>query len=130
MWAEADHAENLMVRAMALTAAIAVSLHAVSGAGGAGAQTPKRGGTLVLGAPATPLFQEPACLNPLGAACAGLALNVWPKVLESPFDVGPDLAWRPRLVSGVTIAKQPRLTLTYHIRSRAIWSDGVPVTAR
>ena len=47
--------------ARALAAAIAGSLLAVSGAGGAPAQTPKRGGTVVVAQPAG----EPACLNPV-----------------------------------------------------------------
>ncbi len=50
---------------LALAAAIAVSLLAVSGAGGADAQTPKRGGTLVFRV----LGPEPACLNVLLTSC-------------------------------------------------------------
>ncbi len=49
-----------MARGVALAAAIAVALLAVSGAGGSGAQTPKRGGTVVVGP-----FGEPPCLNPV-----------------------------------------------------------------
>ena len=40
---------ELVARGLALAAALAVSLLAVSGAGGAGEQTPKRGGTVVIG---------------------------------------------------------------------------------
>ena len=56
-----------MARGAALAAAIVVSLLAVSGAGGADVQTPKRGGTVVVGP-----VQEPTCLNPLVVACEGL----------------------------------------------------------
>ncbi len=54
-----------MARPLALVAAVVVSLLAVSGAGGADAQTPKRGGTVVFGAGA-----EPTCLSPVDASCA------------------------------------------------------------
>ncbi len=53
--------------ARALAAAIAVSLLAVSGAGGADAQTPKRGGTVVFGR-----SFEPAMHQPAGADAAAL----------------------------------------------------------
>ena len=114
--------------ARALAAAIAVSLLAVSGAGGSAAQAPRRGGTIVFGG-----LGEPACLNILLATCsagrADLPFLV-EEVLERTFDVGPDFAYRPRLVSSVTFTKKPPFTLTYRIHPRARWSDGRPVTAR
>lgn len=120
-----------MARPLALAAAIAISLLLVSGAGGAGAQTPKSGGTLVLAAPASPLFQEPPCLSLLDARCyLGLTTTIAPKVLEAPFDIGPDLTWRPRLVWRWTFTRAAPFTLTYHVRPGASWSDGVPVSAR
>ena len=65
---------ELVIRPTALLAAVALSLLAVSGAGGAGAQTPKRGGTLVIAAAP---HLEPACLNPFVTACnAGDALRL------------------------------------------------------
>jgi peptide/nickel transport system substrate-binding protein len=113
-----------MTRPIALAASVVVSLLAVSGAGGAGVQTPKRGGTIAVSGP------EPACLNPIVARC----LNSSPlfeveKVLEPAFDVDARFTFRPRLVSGVTVSHRPPLTLTYHIRREARWSDGVPVTS-
>ena len=90
----------MVARRLALTTAIAVLLLPVSGAGGAGAQTPKRGGTLVFGLPSS----EPACLNVLDGRChngnslAGIASAV----LESPYSFGLDLAPQPKLVSGVS----------------------------
>jgi peptide/nickel transport system substrate-binding protein len=88
-------------------------------------QTPKRGGALVF---LRPLVGVPACLNPL--ACGGLGFDpAVTQVLEGAFEVGPDLAVRPNLVSGVDIDRKP-FRLTYRIRPEARWSDGVPVTAR
>ena len=103
----------------------AVSLLAVSGAGGAGAQTPKRGGIVVVGVPAG---TEPACFNLLIEDC-GIQVGFVRQVLEGAFEVGPDLSYRLDLVSKVTLTKKP-FTLTYHIRPEARWSDGVEVMAR
>ena len=76
-----------MARAVALAAAIAVSLLAVSGASGAGAQAPKRGGTLVIG---TRTASEPACLNVfLGDACP-VSLALLGQILPGAFEVLPD----------------------------------------
>jgi peptide/nickel transport system substrate-binding protein len=119
---------GLVARAgLAVTAAAALAL--VS-AGAMDGQAPRRGGTLVVAAPATPIFREPACLNPFLPRCGpGLTGTIRQAVLLAPFDVGPDLTWRPRLVSRVDVATRPRLTLTYRIRPEARWSDGVPITA-
>ena len=119
-----------MIRPFALAAAIAVSLLAVSGAGGAAEQAPKRGGTLVFAQP----LPEPACLNLLLPQCLGTGgvqlITVWRLVLEAPFDLGGDLTWRPGLVSSATFTTRPPYTLTYRIRPEARWSDGTAVTAR
>jgi peptide/nickel transport system substrate-binding protein len=120
-----------MLRPLALAAAVAAALLAVSGASGVDAQTPKRGGTVVVAF--TPA--EPACLNVVIPRCGtGAAINsllaVSQKVLERPFDVGPDFTWRPRLVSRVDFTRKRPFTLTYRIRPEARWSDGVPVRAR
>ncbi len=117
-----------MARALALAAAIAVSLLAVSGAGGASAQTPKRGGTLLFGSSS----REPACLNVLLARCVPPQITryIVDLILEQPFEVGPDFEFRPRLVSSVAFTRTPPFTLTYHIRPEARWSDGTQVTAR
>ena len=115
-----------MARGVALAAAIAAALLPVSGAGGAGAQTPKRGGTVVIGVPST----EIACLNLLYAPCEFDAPFVLGQTLEGAFDVdSSDLTYRPNLVSRVTFTRNPPFTLTYHIRPTARWSDGAPVTA-
>jgi peptide/nickel transport system substrate-binding protein len=121
--------------ARALGLAAAISLLAVSGAGGAtgatSAATPRPGGTLVFTQPQP----EPACLDLMLEQCAtGTALitleRLSNRVLEAPFDVGPDLTWRPRLVSRVTFTRTPPFVLVYHIRPEARWSDGVQITAR
>ncbi len=111
-----------MARA-ALAAAVATALLvAVPGAAGApGAETPRRGGTIIV------LRLEPSCLNPF--ACEVLPDDpAISQVLEGAFEVGPDLVPRPNLVSDVDIGRRP-FTLTYHIKPEARWNDGVPVTA-
>ena len=117
-----------MARGAALAAAIAVSLLAVSGAGGAATQqAPKRGGTLVIRV----LGPEPACLNVLPMSCNLDLGQAWgQKVLQAPFDVGPDFTYEESLVSRVDFTRRRPFTLTYHIRPEARWSDGVPVTAQ
>ena len=56
---------------------------------------------------------------------------VWSeKVLQKPFDVGPDFTYEESLVSRVDYTRRRPFTLTYHIRPEARWSDGVPVTAQ
>ena len=112
-----------MARGSALAGAVAVALLAVSGAGGAAVQTPKRGGTVVFGAGA-----EPTCLSPVDASCA--QPGFLEKVLEPAFALAPDSTQRPRLVSSVTYTKTPPFTVTLGIHPAARWSDGVPVTAR
>jgi ABC-type transport system substrate-binding protein len=117
-----------MVRAIALTAAIAVSLLAVSGAGGSRAQqTPRRGGTVVFAT------NEPSCLNDfLVAACE--QVNAGPPVsflvFKGAFKLAPDYTLRPDLVSSVEFTRKPPYTLTYHIRPEAHWSDGVQISAK
>ena len=118
-----------MIRPTALLATIVVALLAVSGAGEAATQlTPKRGGTLVFGG----RISEPPCLNVLVSSCteSGTTSIVAEMILQPAFDVGPDYTFRPRLVSGVAFTRQPPYTLTYHIRPRAQWSDGTPITAQ
>jgi peptide/nickel transport system substrate-binding protein len=111
---------------MALTAAIVVSLFAVSGAAGEAQQTPKRGGTLTVRL----LANEPPCLNVLLTICGPFVHDFSEKVLERPFGVGPDFTYEKSLVSRVDFTKRRPFALTYHIRPEARWSDGVPITAQ
>jgi peptide/nickel transport system substrate-binding protein len=113
-----------VARGVALAAVLAASLLAVSGAGGTGAQTPSRGGAVVVAVADT---QEPACLNPLLATCF---FTPGARVLPGAFEVGPDLTYRPNLVSRVDVVSRNPQTLVYHIRPQARWSDGQPLTAR
>jgi peptide/nickel transport system substrate-binding protein len=115
-----------VARPLAIVTAITVSLLAVSGAGGAPVQAPKRGGTVVILPQAG---GEPACLNPVISSCAVNAMYNLGSVLYGAFAVGPDLSFRPKLVAGVDYTRKPPFTLTYHIRPAAHWSDGVPITA-
>jgi peptide/nickel transport system substrate-binding protein len=89
---------------------------------GAGAATPRRGGTIVFAVSGSPV----SCLNPVGPSCdSGESSS---QVLEGAYEPAPDGAPQPYLVSGATIGRRP-FTLTYHIRAKARWNDGVPVTA-
>jgi peptide/nickel transport system substrate-binding protein len=123
-----------VARVGALAAALAVSLLAVAGAAGSGAQTPQVGGTLVFGALAGGPLREPPCLNVfLERRCITsgfLTLHVSQKVLLGAFEAGADYTWRPNLVSKVDYTRTRPFTFTYRIRPEARWSDGVPVTAR
>jgi peptide/nickel transport system substrate-binding protein len=116
-----------MARLPALAAAIAVSLLAVSGAGGAPEQTPKRGGTLVIG---TLMQGEPSCLNLLLERCNVPTAVLTEQVLPGAFQPQPDATLRPDLVSDAEIVRKQPVTVVYRIRQEARWSDGVPVTAR
>ncbi|HUP52871.1 MAG TPA: ABC transporter substrate-binding protein, partial [Longimicrobiales bacterium] len=117
-----------MARPLTLAAAIAVSLLFVSGAGGSPAQTPKRGGTLVVGT-----LAEPPCLNAFLLRCTGgtPVVNFLTSVpLRGAFQAGPGTTFLPDLVTHVERPKGRPLTLRYHIRPQARWSDGTPITAR
>jgi ABC-type transport system substrate-binding protein len=122
-----------MVRSIALTAAIAASLLAVSGAGGAEAQTPKPGGTVVVAG------VDPGCLNvvlyvsPRQVCGAGSSeptlVSILNRVFAGAYAPAPDATYRPNLIRGVRLTHAP-LVVTYFIRPEAKWSDGIPVTAR
>jgi peptide/nickel transport system substrate-binding protein len=109
---------SLLVLAMLVVAAPAAS---------APGQTPKRGGTLVMGS-----LREPACINAYLRRChlstppAGFLMGV---ALRGAFRASPGLTLVPDLVSSADYTTRPRFTLTYRIRPSARWSDGVPITA-
>jgi peptide/nickel transport system substrate-binding protein len=102
-----------------IVALAVASVIVVSPAAGAPTQTPRRGGTVVVA-----LTNQPACLNGFLCDVAG----IYGPVLEGAFELGPGSTFRPRLVSSVDRLETP-LTLTYHIRKEARWSDGVPITS-
>ena len=112
----------LLVLAGAVIGVVAVAAPAA----GVPAQTPKRGGTLVFRL----LGPEPACLNVLPMSCNDGGLPWADKVLQMPFEVGPDFTYEESLVSRVDYTSKRPFTLTYHIRPEAHWSDGVPITAQ
>jgi peptide/nickel transport system substrate-binding protein len=114
----------------AFIALLVAGVVAVGGAAGAPDQMPKRGGTVVV----AQVPPEPSCLNSFNERCRPgtsqiTLLRIVSRVLESPFDVAPDFTWRPRLVSRVDFTRTSPFTLTYHIRPKARWSDGTPITA-
>ena len=114
-----------MARGLALAAALVAALLPVSGAGGADAQTPKRGGTVVV---ATNSLSQPNCLGWL-EVCDPLGRAAWlEKVLARPFVAGPD-SLRNHLINEPELTIKP-FTVTFRIRPQARWSDGVPITAR
>ena len=97
-----------MARGVALLAAIAVSLLAVSGAGGANAQTPKRGGTVVV----RRRCAEPACLNVLLDDVRRGRSVLWIlAVLRGAFASAPTSRSEPGLVSRVDFTRTPPFTL-------------------
>jgi peptide/nickel transport system substrate-binding protein len=113
---------------LVLAGAVIGVVAAAAPAAGVSAQTPKSGGTLVIRL----LGPEPACLNVLPMSCnqGGQAGGWDEKVLQKPFEVGPDFTHEERLVSMVDHTSRRPFTLTYHIRPEARWSDGVPITAQ
>ena len=115
-----------MARPLALAAAIAVWLLAISGAGEAATpQTPKRGGAVVV---ATNSLAEPACLGWL-PVCDPLSRAQWKdKVLARPFAEGP-FGLRNDLVQRYELKRNP-FSVVLHLRPQARWSDGAPITAR
>ena len=82
------------------------------------------GGTAVVGVDVDPL-----CLNVVLDDCnVAVAHTVVTPVLAGAFRVRPDFSFEPMLVDRVDVQAQP-FTLTYHIKRRAVWSDGTPITA-
>jgi peptide/nickel transport system substrate-binding protein len=70
------------------------------------------------------------CLNVLLADCSS-AWNVFfeTPVIRGAFLPTPDARERPDLISHYTLRFKP-MRVTYYIRKKARWSDGVPVTGR
>jgi peptide/nickel transport system substrate-binding protein len=101
--------------------ALAAALVAAFLALGAGAATPRRGGTIVLAS--VPI----GCLNPFGS-CGLTTFGILSQTLEGAYEPASDGSLGPYLVSGVTIDRD-RVRFTYHIRPKAKWNDGVPVSA-
>jgi hypothetical protein len=106
----------------ALALALVLALLVAPGAGVSKTAKPRFGGTVVVWQPSGPA--APACLGVV-APCAAGSIEVIPAfesivglVLEGAFEVGPDLTYRPNLVSRVTVRKRP-FTVTYKIRRGA-----------
>ena len=74
--------------------------------------------------------QDVNCFNPILTVCnAYWADAVAGMVLEGAYRQLPDFTFEPVLVDHVDVATSPVFSLTYHLRSEAVWSDGVAVGA-
>ena len=72
---------------------------------------------------------DPPCLNVLLNDCNQFVSHtVASTALAGAFRVLPDFSFEPVLVDRVDVQSQP-FALTYHIKRKARWSDGTPVTA-
>ena len=72
---------------------------------------------------------DPPCLNVLLRGCNfAVSSTIVGPALAGAFRVLPDFSFEPVLVDRVDVQAQP-FALTYHIKQRAVWSDGTPVTA-
>jgi peptide/nickel transport system substrate-binding protein len=111
---------------LALMALVLAGVLAVAPAAGTPQKAPTRGGTVVIGVPAQ---LEPSCFNVFTSACySGIGGVVDRLIFARPFAYAPGGTLRPGLVSRVTVTKKP-VTITFHLRPEARWSDGRPVTA-
>lgn len=85
-------------------------------------------GEISVSYPNMPLSLNPYTFEGDTIATRDLVRPVLPTLLE----IGPDLDYRPslavRVPTGRDISTTP-FTVTFHLDSRAVWSDGVPVTA-
>ena len=109
--------------AAAVVAAILVSLSS-SGSVATAADRSKPDRTAVVG-----IDFDPPCLNVLLNDCNfTVAATIAGPALAGAFRVLPDFAFEPVLVDRVDVQAQP-FALTYHIKRKAKWSDGKPVSA-
>lgn len=108
---------------MLLLSALLLALPVTAAAGtAAGAKAPTR--TAAVG-----IDFEPPCLNVLLGDCnVNVAHTIASTVLSGAFRVRPDFSFEPVLVDRVDVQSEP-FVLTYHIKRKAVWSDGTPVTA-
>ena len=87
-----------------------------------------RNGTLVVAVPSLPTTLNPAASGGDTPVTAMVATQVWPQ----PFVVGPGtiniVPDRDFLSSAEVVSLKPQ-TVLYQINPRAVWSDGVPITA-
>jgi peptide/nickel transport system substrate-binding protein len=104
-----------MRRAALLCCACAISALPAAAVG------PRPGGAVVIAAPVD-------CPNYWFVCPSGAAIVV-NQVIGGAFRVGPDLTYRPELITRARVSTSP-FAVTYFIRPEASWSDGVPVSAR
>jgi peptide/nickel transport system substrate-binding protein len=121
------------VKFLVLLAALAMVLAACGGGGGGGkTETPKQGGSVVLGAE-----QWPDCMNPINGCSSGYwqeiqTWNMLPRLIEydpKGQSTASDLITEvPSLQNGGV--KEKPFTITYKLNPSAVWSDGTPITSK
>ncbi len=87
----------------------------------------RQGGDIVVAAD-----QEPDCMDWIGS-CAGSSWGAWEAdVTTMPHAyVYTDTGYQPGdvLTGEATLVSSPKQVVTYHISSKAVWSDGQPITS-
>jgi peptide/nickel transport system substrate-binding protein len=99
---------------------LAAAVAAVACVLSASAAGPRPGGTISIAGPLD-------CPN-IWFVCISQAANAVNQVIGGAFRVGPDLTYRPNLVSRARVTTSP-FAVTYTIRRDAVWSDRTPVSA-
>lgn len=87
----------------------------------------KQGGTLVYATDAEPAVFNPRTPRGNTAAVSIALMRVWPVVWVTGPDLDPVLD--RELVTSAEVTSQNPQTITYRINPKAVWSDGVPISA-
>ncbi len=87
----------------------------------------KRGGTIVYATDTEPASFNPRIPKGNTTAVSTALMRVWPVVSL----IGPNLdpVLDSELVTGSEVTSQDGRTITYRINPKAVWSDGVPISA-
>jgi peptide/nickel transport system substrate-binding protein len=117
-----------LVAALAVAAAIGFGVMRPGGTGSSPTPTKPPKGEIAVAYPHAPLSLNPYTFEGDTIATRDLDRPVLPTLLQ----VGPDLRYHPslavRVPAGRDVVATP-FSVTYHLDSRAIWSDGQPLTA-
>jgi peptide/nickel transport system substrate-binding protein len=104
--------------------AVAMVSAACGGGGDGVVEAAQPGGSVTVA-----LDVEPDMLNAARSVLAATAV-VGSAVLAGPYRLTADLEFEPWLIDGEPELTEDPFTVTYRIRDDAVWSDGVPITAR